>query len=177
MSKMTDYKLITDAMRISDIERLTEYSDLINNFPDGVDQFLGVQWIIHATEVGTIESIRWMLDQPISLNFPKPDGYTAMQSCIQSGRGDRHEVLAMLIAAGADLNEHGNNDWTPLHEAAMRDDFDSIRLLLDAGSDPTVKTRIDDCNTAEEEARQLGHQASADLIRDFDPDGGQKNSR
>lgn len=96
--------------------------------------------------------------------------YAALVDDFPEGTDRPTSVLWVMTAqtdASADLNEHGMNDWTPLHEAAIREDFDCIRLLLNAGADKSVKSRIDDSATAEHEARLLGHIQSANLIRDY----------
>lgn len=163
----SDYDAIILALQIGDIDTLNDIAEIVDTFPDGVDDFIGRQWIVNAIDIGSISAIRWMLDQHVALTFPNPDGFTVLQCCIDRINPDRHEVLALLIEAGADLNERGFNDWTPLHEAAIRDEFAIIRMLIDAGADATVRTKIDDCTTPEEEARLLGHTNSADLIRDY----------
>ena len=94
---------------------------------------------------------------------------TALHAAIEWSREDRIEVLKLLIAARPDLACRGSNDWTPLHLAAARDDVDAMRIRLDAGADPNVRTRIDDYATAEEEAHPLYHR-SADFIRDYAPE-------
>ncbi|TGW05531.1 ankyrin repeat domain-containing protein, partial [Mesorhizobium sp. M2D.F.Ca.ET.145.01.1.1] len=43
---------------------------------------------------------------------------------------------------------------------------EAIRLLLAAGADPTLETRIDDYTTALEEADKAGFEAGASLLRD-----------
>ncbi|HEY7215050.1 MAG TPA: ankyrin repeat domain-containing protein, partial [Thermoanaerobaculia bacterium] len=60
------------------------------------------------------------------------------------------------IGAGADLNQRGLNDWTPLHYAASRDDAAAIELLAAKGADLDARTRIDDFATPLEEAESLG---------------------
>jgi len=71
-------------------------------------------------------------------------------------------------AATAASRCHGQ--WTALHKAALRDDEESMRILLEAGADRTITTKIDDDATAEEEARNLGHHRSADFIANFNSD-------
>jgi ankyrin repeat protein len=75
--------------------------------------------------------------------------------------------LSLLIAAGANLDRHGFNDWTPLPMAAAKGNLEAVRLLLDAGADRSVRTRIDDHPTTAEGSRLLGQRVVADLIRDW----------
>ena len=48
--------------------------------------------------------------------------------------------------------------------AAAWGDIEAVRMLLEAGADRTIRTRIDEFATPEEEARTLGQQAAAELI-------------
>jgi ankyrin repeat protein len=60
----------------------------------------------------------------------------------------------------------GVNDWTPLHYAVSRRDVEAIRLLLLSGADPSLRTRIDDYETALEGAEEAGFEAGAFLLRE-----------
>jgi ankyrin repeat protein len=71
-------------------------------------------------------------------------------------RGDVPELLRLLLAHSADPNQRGLNDWTPLHVAALADSDEAVGILLDAGADPRLRTRIDDCLTPREEAEKAG---------------------
>lgn len=48
--------------------------------------------------------------------------------------GDRLEPMRMLLAAGADPNQANDRGWTPLHQAAYRNDVDMTELLLASGA-------------------------------------------
>jgi hypothetical protein len=71
-------------------------------------------------------------------------------------RDDVVEVMARLLDAGADPNQRGLNDWTALHYAVVETNVDAVRLMLARGADPTLRTRIDDCETPLELARSGG---------------------
>ena len=49
------------------------------------------------------------------------------------------EVVALLLAAGADPNARDNWNYTPLHEAAIKGKTDVCVILLQHGADPTVR--------------------------------------
>jgi ankyrin repeat protein len=51
-----------------------------------------------------------------------------------------------------------------LHYAIARKDVDSLKILLEAGADPSLQTRIDDCETALELAVRSGFEAGASLL-------------
>jgi ankyrin repeat protein len=115
-----------------------------------------------------VATVDWMLQKGVALNFRSDDGYTVLHSCIDRDLLGKYEILRLLIAAGADLDAKGINDWTPLHLAAARDDLTALKILLDAGADRTIKTEIDDYNTPAEEARMLGRHDAAKFIEDFE---------
>jgi ankyrin repeat protein len=79
-------------------------------------------------------------------------------------RPDVNDILKWLLAAGADPNQRGVNDWTPLHMAVAQRSPDAIRILIEGGADASLRTRIDDCLTPREAAEQAGLREIADLI-------------
>jgi len=62
----------------------------------------------------------------------------------------------MLLSFGADPNQRGIDDFTPLHMAVAMRQAAAVRMLLDAGADPALRTRIDDCETPLEMATAAG---------------------
>ncbi|TIS50178.1 MAG: ankyrin repeat domain-containing protein, partial [Mesorhizobium sp.] len=85
---------------------------------------------------------------------------------LSTERPDRLEIVRVLLEHGADPNMRGVNDWTPLHYAVSRRDAEAIGLLLASGADPSLRTRIDDYETALEGADEAGFEAGASLLRD-----------
>jgi hypothetical protein len=51
-----------------------------------------------------------------------------------------------------------------------------MRILLDFGADPALRTRIDDCTTPMEDAASAGFDEAAKLLGDT-PGGGDKGRR
>jgi ankyrin repeat protein len=74
-----------------------------------------------------------------------------------TARPDVLEILQLLLRAGADPNQRGLNDYTPLHMAVAEGNAGAVRLLLAHGADPTLRTRIDDLETAKELAEAVGN--------------------
>jgi hypothetical protein len=62
----------------------------------------------------------------------------------------------LLLAFGADPDQRGINDYTALHMAVAARNALAVQILLDAGADPGLRTRIDDCETAGEMAAAAG---------------------
>jgi ankyrin repeat protein len=82
-----------------------------------------------------------------------------------AGRGST-EMISLLMRHGADPNRGEtihNVGATPLHEAACHGRLDALRLLLDAGADPTIRdSRFD--STAAGWADHFGQHAARELL-------------
>ncbi|WP_149801980.1 ankyrin repeat domain-containing protein [Mesorhizobium sp. NFR06] len=107
-----------------------------------------------------------LLDAGSNPNYEDLAGFPSIIAALSTERPDRLEVVRILLAHGADPDMRGVNDWTPLHYAVSRRDAESIRLLLLSGADPSLKTRIDDYETALEGAEEAGFETGASLLRE-----------
>lgn len=151
-----DYDFVIGVMASGDRFHLEELEQLLEGFPDGVDDFIGRRWIINAIDCGSRVSVEWMLSQKVDLSFRDEEGYTVVHSALERNGADKYEILKLLLEAGADVNAHGINDWTPAHMAAARDDIQALELIVQAGADLSLRTRIDEYATPLEEAKTLG---------------------
>jgi hypothetical protein len=146
-------------------ELLQQYTDLSNCIAD--------HWLNIAISEASLECVRWMLSKGVNLNYKSPGGYFPLHCCIDREFPDKYEMLQLLIDNGADVNlgtelaAMAINAWSPLHAAAAWNDLEAIKILLDNGADPALKTIIDDCCTAEQEAAILGNHEAAELIRTY----------
>jgi uncharacterized protein len=109
--------------------------------------------------------VRTLLELGADPNYQDHAKFPSLIAALSSGRSDRCEIAELLLAFGADIQQRGFNDWTPLHYAGANDDLEAIDLLLAHGADPTARTRIDDGATPLEEAEHLGHAAAARACR------------
>jgi len=80
------------------------------------------------------------------------------------GRRDTAEILTLLLEFGADPNQRGVNDYTPLHMAVSERHSAAVRILLAAGADPNLRTRIDECETPSEMAERAGLRDIASVL-------------
>jgi ankyrin repeat protein len=64
--------------------------------------------------------------------------------------------MRLLLSCGADPNQRGVNDYTPLHMAVAERNALAVHILLDGGADPELRTRIDECETPLEMAKSAG---------------------
>ncbi len=156
---------VLDVLVTDDIDALDALKTKVDNFPNGQDSFTERHWITNAIGSGSLASVQWMVDQHVNLDFKDDEGWTVCMSSIDRDREDRHDILKILISAGADVNIRGAETCTPLHWAARRNDHKAIDILLAAGADPTIRTEIDEYATPEEEARIVGRSETADYIK------------
>lgn len=160
-----DFYEVLEALNSFDLPKLQELSRSFEGFPYGVDPWLGKRWIICAIESAGTPGAIWLLDQGVELRFRGSGGDTPLHACIDRENSDRYDLMRSVIAAGADVDEIGFNDYTPLHFAAVRRDLKAIDVLLAAGADPAITTGIDNYATPEEEARLLGNTETADYLK------------
>ena len=153
---MDEYRRMMEIVETGTLEQLERLATEVPGFPDCADPFVERRWIINAIFSGSTMAIRWMLGKDVDLHFRDDEGFTPLHACIESAREDKHDVLELLIIAGAPLNLKGLNDWTPAHLAAARDDVEALRMLVRHGADLSIRTEIDEYATPLEEARHLG---------------------
>lgn len=92
----------------------------------------------------------------LSCSHPRPGS---------TGRSDVPALITLLLDHGADPNQHGINDYTPLHMAVAERNAEAVRLLLARGADPGQRTRIDEHETARDMAQRA---SQADVVAIFD---------
>ena len=74
------------------------------------------------------------------------------------------EIITLLLAFGADPDQRGINDYTPLHMAVSERNLPALEVLLEAGADARLRTRIDDCETPGEMAEKAGLREMAERL-------------
>lgn len=158
---MSEYDDIMKPLMAGDLAALEEIASIVDDFPKGKDDFISRHWITHAIDCGTKEVVAWMLSKKVSVVFQDNEGFSVLHSAIDRAKPDRIQIIRMLLKAGADINAHGINDWTPAHYAAVRNDVEILKLLKECGADFTIRTRIDDYATPLEEAEILGNSTEA----------------
>lgn len=163
-AKAKRFQRISDAFRQGNLEALYTAVDdpgLVPNgqIPDGIGSPL-----IYAIYHSPLPFIRRLLEIGADPNLPVSDGFPPLVAALHHAqdvegtvkRTDVHEILPLLLRFGADPNQRGINDCTPLHIAVGAQDHLAIQLLLEAGADPELPTRIDDCETPCQMAQRAG---------------------
>lgn len=100
---------------------------------------------------GDIDRIRIAMETGIDLNARDRHGQTPLLVAVQHRRID---VMTLLGKAGADpdLPHDRVGRFTPLHEAAWRNNLDSVEALLELGADATRRTWLTPIDWAESRA-------------------------
>ncbi|MGH8659007.1 MAG: ankyrin repeat domain-containing protein [Gammaproteobacteria bacterium] len=81
-------------------------------------------------------------------------------------RPDVADIIKLLLSfcRSGPIPISGLNDYTPLHMAASEGNLPAVELLLEAGADPRLRTRIDDCGAPREIAEKAGFHEIAELL-------------
>ena len=112
--------------------------------------------LCNAAFNGKLDSVKWLIDKGEDANFTfTSTGENALHYtiCKMSEIDERTEIVKILIASGADVNKKtlaGKTTLcfmrdaylkgeTPLHRAAAYANAAIIKMLLDAGAEPSTK--------------------------------------
>ena len=84
--------------------------------------------------------VKVLLERGAKPSVPSRDqGFTPLHSAVATDAGDAiHEVVRLLLDAGADPNAKSHEGGTPLHSAAFTGDLETAELLLAYGADPNA---------------------------------------
>ncbi len=122
-----------------------------------------LEYAIYWSPLSFIEKLMEIGADP---NYPDRSGFPSLIAALSSDRADKIELLKLLLNSGADIDQRGLNDWTPLHYAVNLRDLEAIRLLLRHGADPALRTRIDDHTTPLEDARERDFSEAVELLQE-----------
>jgi ankyrin repeat protein len=112
--------------------------------------------LCNAAFNGKVDSVKWLLDKGENANFTFTNtGENALHYTLSktSEMYERTEIVKVLIAAGIEVNKKtlaGKSTLcfmrdaylkgeTPLHRAAAYGNVTIVKMLLDAGADPSMK--------------------------------------
>jgi uncharacterized protein len=158
------FQQIDNAFRKGDLEALRAAVEDPALVPNGRMPHAIGNCLVYAIYHSPLPFIRALLEIGADPNLPVDDGFPpliAALSCARDvqgrgGRPDVNEILRLLLKFGADPNQRGINDCTPLHLAVATRDQLAIQRLLDAGADPELPTRIDASETPLQMAQVAG---------------------
>jgi len=158
------FRRIDDAFHQGDLEALRAAVDDPGLVPNGRMPHAIGSCLVYAIYHSPLAFIRTLLEVGADPNAPVDDGFPPLIAALgckraapgATGRTDVDDIIRLLLSFGADPNQRGINDYTPLHMAVAERDPPAVRILLDGGADPGLRTRIDECETPLEMAEAAG---------------------
>ena len=158
---------IHEAFKKGDLQALRRALEDPLDFPNVscCPQSIGcvLEYAIYHSPLGFIHTLLKLGADP---NYEDHAGFPSLIAALSCPeRSDRKAILELLLTFGADIQQRGVNDYTPLHYAAAADDVNMIEFLLAHGADPDAKTRVDDYATPLEEAEILGKTSAVERLQ------------
>ena len=128
--------------------------------------------LVSAIYHSPIAVIRTLLEAGADPNAPVLDGFPPLIAALSRSRDvpgarrrdDVDEIVRLLLSFKTDVHQRGINDYTPLHMAVAERNLLALHRLLDAGADPELRTRIDECQTPLEMAQAMDWTNGVELL-------------
>jgi uncharacterized protein len=166
------FQRIDRAFRAGDLSALRDAVEDPGIIPNGRMPDPVGPCLIYAIYHSPITFIRTLLEIGANPNAAADDGFPCLIAALSCGRDtpgatkrtDVDDVLRLLLSFGADPDQRGINDYTPLHSAVAERNPRAVQILLEGGADPELRTRIDAWETPLDMARQAGLTTIAELF-------------
>jgi len=170
---------IDAAFRAGDLDALRAAVDDPAVVPNGPMPPAIGSCLTYAIYHSPLPFVRALLEIGADPNPADHAGFPPLIAALASGRSqpgavarpDVAELLTLLLLFRADPDQRGINDYTPLHMAVGERDLPAVRLLLEGGADPRLRTRIDDDETPGEMAGRLGLHEISGLLAEWEARG------
>ena len=116
--------------------------------PNGMNSF-GYSPLLEACHRGYMGVVELLLKGGASISHVPPDDLSSMSPFAaapahaalgESSRCGFVKIVELLLDQGAEKDVVNSLGWTPLHEAAFYNRRDVVAVLMDAGSDATLRT-------------------------------------
>ncbi len=171
-AEATRFQRIDAAFRAGDLEALRGAVEDPAIVPNGPMPLAIGRCLEYAIYHSPLRFIRALLEIGADPNPSDHAGFPPLIAALSCTRGapgtvartDVDRILRLLLAFGADPNQRGINDYAPLHMAVAERNALAVQILLDAGADPDLRTRIDDYETPLEMARAVGLPATVAIL-------------
>jgi uncharacterized protein len=97
--------------------------------------FDGTTLLMVAACEGHKAAAEWLIQRGLAVNAADSAGYTALHITCASSVRDDPDMIDLLLASGADVNQYANEGTTALELAAYHGNIKCARALIDAGAD------------------------------------------
>jgi ankyrin repeat protein len=149
------FKKIDAAFRAGDLAALRASVDDPDAVPNGTMPLAIGSCLEYAIYHSPVSFVRTLLEIGADPNPSNHIGFPpliAALSCSRPRPGvpprpNVSAIVTLLLQFGADPDQRGINDYTPLHMAVAERNTEAVKLLLEAGADASSRTRIDECET------------------------------
>lgn len=168
------FKRIDAAFRAGDLAALQAAVEDPASIPNGAMPLAIGSCLEYAIYHSPLPFIRELLELGADTNPMDHAGFPPLIAALSSGRrvsgGPERPaeevagILELLLTFGADPSQRGINDYTPLHMAVAEQNLRAVEVLLGAGADPALPTRIDRCETPRQMAERAGLREMADRL-------------
>lgn len=117
------------------IERFIEYTACVD---DKVGDYTPLQWVAYRSDLP--RALVLLIEKGANVNFQDcSDKRTPLHLASISGN---QRSIAHLISAGGNPNLYDQNNKTPLHYAAEKNDLQLVKILAELGSDLKLRSGI-----------------------------------
>jgi ankyrin repeat protein len=144
-----------DAKRVSAL--MNSDPSLVNSFSDDGFPAAGLAIFFRNGEIA-----RELIERGADVNAAARNPQKVAPIHAAATTGNR-EMVQLLLDRGADPNQRQQSGYVAIHTAALHGDREMAEMLLRAGADPRLAN--DEGTTAEDLARQKGHDAFVDWLR------------
>jgi ankyrin repeat protein len=166
------FKRIDNAFRVGDLAALRAAVDDPESVPNGPTPLTIGPCLEYAIYHSPLSFIRTLLEIGADPNPADHAGFPPLIAALSysrpqpgsPGRADVVEIIELLLSFGANPDQRGINDYTPLHMAISERNALAVESLLKGGADPRLRTRIDDCESPREMAEKAGLRDIVELL-------------
>ncbi|KAG9397269.1 Ankyrin repeats (3 copies) [Carpediemonas membranifera] len=119
--------------------------------------------LMEACLHGRTSVVEVLIERGADRELADPSGSTALHHAVEGG----HACVGVMLRAGCNVNARKTNGCTALYLAAKEGRNEILKMLVDAGADPTMKGKtgwLHKARTPREIARAKGHKDCVDQL-------------
>ena len=161
---LIDHGATVDVFTAATLNKADRLAILLKNDPDAVNRHSHDGWtpLALAAHFGSREAAKLLLTAgaDLAIRSKNATGNTPLHAAVA---GKRHEIVVLLVEAGADVNAQDADGWTPLNLAAHEGITETVGYLLANGADPSIPDN--NGQTPAQTAEREGRAETSDVLR------------